>query len=234
MTDVTIAVPTLNEEKYIEKCLDSLQKTVERFDGTVETLVIDSESTDDTVKICEEHELVDRVVEVGKGILRARHEGFVHAEGDILVSVDADTVYVKNFLEKIIAPFKDPEVVMTYGRALGQSLPIFGLGKSALQYSLPIIGLDWVSGSNRAVRRESYFEAGGYDLDRDSNSLIKVIVEEQVVFPQRMRNHGKVVFVPEAVCHQSPRTGMSFFHLGEKEGGRDWKLLKSISLPDFS
>ena len=49
---ISIIIPTLNEEKYIERCLKSLKNQSFR---NFEIIVSDSYSTDDTVKIAKKY-----------------------------------------------------------------------------------------------------------------------------------------------------------------------------------
>ncbi len=51
--DATIVIPTLNGERYLDRLLAMLER--QRFDGSVEVLVIDSGSTDSTVSIVRAH-----------------------------------------------------------------------------------------------------------------------------------------------------------------------------------
>lgn len=94
---------------------------------------------------------------------------------------------------------------LTYGPVEGEKhANVDASIRLTLQYGLPAVGLDWVSGSNRAVRTEDYFEAGGYRLEADGNALFRVMIEEQLLFPRRL--DGRVVFTRDAVSSQSART----------------------------
>ena len=47
---ISILIPTLNEEKYIAKCIESLLISLKNFND-YEIIIIDGESDDDTMKI---------------------------------------------------------------------------------------------------------------------------------------------------------------------------------------
>ncbi len=224
-TLVTVALPTLNEQRRIGGCLDSLAASIEAApeDYEFEVLVLDSYSDDDTAGIASAHPIVDCVDLVDRGILKARHRGFELAHGELVVAVDADSVYPPSFLTELLAPF-EPGVALTYGPVEGEKhANVDASIRLALQYGLPLVGLDWVSGSNRAIRTDAYFEAGGYRLAADGNALFRVMIEEQLLFPRRL--DGRVVFARDAVSSQSARTLEQLFFLEEKEGGVNWDVI---------
>ncbi|KYH27539.1 glycosyl transferase family 2 [Halalkalicoccus paucihalophilus] len=224
-TLVTVALPSLNEQQRIGDCLDSIAASIDAAPPTYdfEVLVLDSYSDDDTVEIAQDHPVVDCVDFVERGILKARHRGFELADGEVCVAVDADSYYPPAFLTELLAPF-EPGVSLTYGPVEGEKQANIDASiRLALQYGLPLVGLDWVSGSNRAIRTEDYFAAGGYRLAADGNALFRVMIEEQLLFPRRL--DGRMVFAREAVSAQSARTLEQLFFLEEKEGGVNWNVI---------
>lgn len=226
-TLVSITLPSLNEQHHIRGCLDSLAASIEaaprRYE--FEVIVLDSYSDDATARIARTHPVVDAVDFVEPGILQARHRGFELAHGEVVVAVDADSVYPLGFLTALLDPLEDDDVALTYGPVGGEKAGnVDAAVRLAMQYGLPLVGLDWVSGSNRAIRTEAYFDAGGYRLERDGQALLRVMIEEQLLFPRRL--DGELVFVPEARSTQSARTLEQLFFLGEKEGGVEWDVIR--------
>ena len=105
---VSVIIPTLNEEKYIEKTLKALKN--QDFEGKFEIIVADGMSKDNTVKIAEKY--ADKVILVKKkGIAAGRNEGARVAKGDVLIFVDADTVLLPNTISELVKAFKDKKVV---------------------------------------------------------------------------------------------------------------------------
>ena len=114
MPRVSIIVPAYNEEKFIARTLETLKNQTYR---DYEIIVVNNNSTDNTEKIAKEH--VDKVfLEKEKGYHNAVNRGVREAKGDIITFCDADSLYPKNWLKKIIHEFdKDSEVVAVYGTA---------------------------------------------------------------------------------------------------------------------
>ncbi len=87
---ISFVIPTLNEQKTIEKTLQCLTA----FSGKHEIIISDGKSTDGTVEICRKY--TDHVIVYDKPerqtIAMARNMGAVQARGDYLVFLDADVV----------------------------------------------------------------------------------------------------------------------------------------------
>jgi len=103
---VSVIIPTLQEENYIEKTLSNLQ----RVTTPVEVIVVDGCSRDKTVEIA--RRFTDKVYSVKKrGISKGKNYGAEHAKGDILVFLDADVIFPLDFVEKTQKAFEDVTVV---------------------------------------------------------------------------------------------------------------------------
>ncbi|MEK7092229.1 MAG: glycosyltransferase family 2 protein [Patescibacteria group bacterium] len=102
---VTVIIPTYNEEETINKCLESL---CEQTYKKIEVIVVDDGSIDNTLSIVgdlrfKKYDL--RIFEQKhKGPGEARNLGATHAKGEILVFVDADMTFERDFIEKLVAP----------------------------------------------------------------------------------------------------------------------------------
>lgn len=103
---VSVIIPTLQEENYIEKTLSNLQKVA----TPIEVIVVDSGSSDKTVEIA--RCFTDKVYSIRKrGISVGRNYGVKHANGDILVFLDTDVIFPFDFVEKTKKAFEDSTVV---------------------------------------------------------------------------------------------------------------------------
>jgi len=101
--DISVIVPTYNEEKYIETNLKSIKN--QKTDLDYEIIVSDCKSVDETVKIAKKY--ADKIIVCWKrDVAIARNKGASAAKGKILVFIDADTRILPDYLETIFKEFK--------------------------------------------------------------------------------------------------------------------------------
>ena len=113
--DISVIVPVFRVEKYLRRCLDSLQ--AQRFEN-VEFLLIDDGSPDKSGLICEEYAAIDSRFKVyhkeNGGLSSARNYGIEKACGEYLMFVDSDDWVSSEFCSHAIslAKRKDVDLVM--------------------------------------------------------------------------------------------------------------------------
>lgn len=94
---ISIIVPVYNVEKYLPYCIESLLSQTFR---TIEVILVDDGSTDNSGNICDEYKLKDdRIVVIHKinsGVVAARIEGLKIAQGKYITFVDGDDYVDKN------------------------------------------------------------------------------------------------------------------------------------------
>ena len=107
MVKISIIIPTLNEEKYLERLLKSIEK--QDFED-YEIIVSDSNSDDNTMEIAKKYG-AKIVTGEKKGPGYARNLGAKKANGEYLLFIDADVILRdKNTFFKINKELKDEKV----------------------------------------------------------------------------------------------------------------------------
>ena len=128
---VSVLIPVRNEEKNIERCLNSLRNQLYK---NYEILVINDNSTDNTGKILERIASEDSRIKVftGKplpddwyGKPFALHQLSAHAKGDILLFTDADTIHSPASISWAVTNMQRLKVDMISGY-IGQVFMTFG------------------------------------------------------------------------------------------------------------
>ena len=197
--NLTVVIPALNEEQYIEKTLQSLKKQSVK----VEIIVVDNGSCDRTIEISKK--IADKVLSYTekKGPLFAANYGFKHARGDVIAMAGADCIYPPKWAQHILNAFKSNEIVGVYGpiRFFDSNFLINFL--SGFLYELfiifsKIIKEDNTSGANFAFRRELYFQINDFV---DSWTTIA----EDIEIGKRLKKHGKLVLLPFNFSYTSAR-----------------------------
>lgn len=112
---ISIIITVYNEEKYISQCLESLSnQTFKDF----EIIIVDDGSTDKTKDVLSNYQLSTINYQLFKqthlGLAAARNLGAKKAKGKILVFLDGDMHFDKNFLEELIHPIKQGKTKGTF------------------------------------------------------------------------------------------------------------------------
>lgn len=89
MKEISIIIATYNAEKYIRRCLDSI---IPQKNDTVELIIIDGKSTDNTTSIIKEYiDSIDFFVsEKDAGVYDAWNKGIKNAQGNWIQFIGAD------------------------------------------------------------------------------------------------------------------------------------------------
>jgi glycosyltransferase involved in cell wall biosynthesis len=113
----SIVVPAYNEERFLPKCLDAIERAQGKFGEAIEIIVVDNLSTDRTVAIAEERGA--RIVQTPVKCLAAvRNVGVAASTGKYVCTIDSDSFMSENMLVHI-------KEVMDSGRYVGGGVANF-------------------------------------------------------------------------------------------------------------
>ena len=183
-SDISLVIPAYNEARFLPRLLTSLAVARDRYraaGGSVDVIVADNLSTDDTVQVAAAGGA--RVVRVEqRRIAAARNGGGAAARGRILAFLDADTVRVHpDTFAAVATALADPRVV---GGATGCTLERWSVGLAAT-YGM-MIPLVWATRFDTGLvfcRRADFDAVGGYPEE--------LRLAEDVAFLWRLRRLGR-------------------------------------------
>jgi glycosyltransferase involved in cell wall biosynthesis len=163
----SVIIPTLNEEKFLPNLLESL---AHQTDKNFEVIVVDGSSKDKTVAIAKSFasKLPKLHVISTKACLpMQRNTGAAAAKGEWLVFVDADSILMPYFFERVtkfIAQEK-PSVFTTWFQSDSSvnKDAIFTLLSNAFIESMLFIKRPFPQGPLACFRRDIFTKIGGYD-----------------------------------------------------------------------
>ncbi|MER2237412.1 MAG: glycosyltransferase family 2 protein, partial [Psychrobacillus sp.] len=252
---ISVLIPAYNEELVLKQCLDSWF----RLDYTnKEAIFINDGSTDSTLQVLQEMldlEVTPRdstvllnsrgikdiylskkypdilvVDQYNGGKSAALNTGIAIATGEIVITLDADSILEKNSLNKINEAFVDPKVIAGGGMVhVGQLINKQGLinysknwiikyqtsgylssfyVRKVTQAKLNVLNV--VSGAFGAFRRDVLQHIGGYRDTLGEDMEITFRLQKYM----HNRNLGeKMIFIPEAVCYtEVPENFASLMH----------------------
>jgi cellulose synthase/poly-beta-1,6-N-acetylglucosamine synthase-like glycosyltransferase/peptidoglycan/xylan/chitin deacetylase (PgdA/CDA1 family) len=207
---ISVLIPCFNEEKVIEA---SVRRVLASNWARLEVLVLDDGSQDHTAEVvrrafADEPRVTLMAFENG-GKARALNRGLTKATGEVVVALDADTLFPSDTLAKLARWFADPAVGAVAGNALVGNRRNLITRWQALEYvtaqnlerrALAALGaVTVVPGAVGAWRRSALEALGGYPDD--------TLAEDQDLTIAMQRAGWRVEFDPEARAYtEAPET----------------------------
>lgn len=183
---ISVIIPALNEEKYIERCLLSIVgQDVPR--DCYEIIVVDGGSTDRTREIARKYADI-LFISDKQGIGYQQNLGAEMASGDVLVFIHADTYFIRSdVFRRLLQYFEDESIV---GGAVSHKyypenkfgIKVFNTVDSLLATIFVYLDMPQTGGPITVIRRGVFFEIEGF---------VEEICED-VEIGQRLREKGKV------------------------------------------
>jgi cellulose synthase/poly-beta-1,6-N-acetylglucosamine synthase-like glycosyltransferase/peptidoglycan/xylan/chitin deacetylase (PgdA/CDA1 family) len=176
---VSILVPAHNEEVGIERAVRSLAGSI--YEGELEVIVVDDGSTDDTAALVEDlleqaatYSALSRVRllrQANAGKAAALNRALAASSHEIVVTVDADTVFEPETLGVLVQRFREPRVGAISGNTkVGNRHGLIGhwqhieyvMGFNLDRRMYEVLGsTPTVPGAIGAFRREALADIGG-------------------------------------------------------------------------
>lgn len=175
---LSVVVRARNEGKGLEELFRAL--AAQRAPFAWEVVVVDNESSDETLEICRRHGA--RVVAIARADFtygRALNLGIEHARGELILLLSAHSLPVGSyFLQAAVAPFEDP--MMAAARCLRSNsghmtqwyAPVDIQYQSADEQQSSEQGTHWTTiypAANGCVIRRSVWEQIKYDEQLEAN-----------------------------------------------------------------
>lgn len=227
---ISVVVPVYNAEHTIDRCLSALaDQTWPRAD--YEIIVVDDGSSDETRTRVQAHDQVRLVPRTHAGPARARNLGAQQAQGDILLFTDADCAPARDWIERMVAPFDDPETVGVKGAYLTDQRELVARF-AQLEYEVKYdrmarhLYIDFIDTYAAGYRRDIFLANGGFDPIFSCAS-----VEDQEFSFRLARQGHKMVFVPDAVVYHLAHPASLWAYWRRKFRIGYWKVLVTRRYP---
>lgn len=215
--EVSIIIPTMNEAMYIKETLKSVIKQRPSFD--FEIIVCDGGSQDNTVEIARKYATVVASPQQGTGNQLDFAANL--SKGKVLVFLDADTLIPEGYLQRVYESFSADESLWACGAPFGYyrkkkyRIKLGGVSSTFTDYApINFVMYFWyvfrdifhfteIPGCNICIRRDIYFEVGGFK--RFPSIAVDIALSSAVRELIRRKGMGKTKVFRSIVVLTSPR-----------------------------
>jgi len=194
---ISIIIPVLNEASLIGACIEAVKQS----DGDCEIIVVDGGSSDRTIEIAESSQGV-KVVTTQKGRGLQMNAGVLHATGEILLFLHADTILEKDWGQAIARAIKDSSAVGgAFTFAINNTGKKYRLIEQWVKLRCLLFSLPY---GDQAifVKKHVFNKLGGYK---------NIPLMEDVDLVERMKRLGRIVILETRALTSERRWGRKGF-----------------------
>jgi len=228
---VSIIIRTLNEEKYLDELLSAID--VQEKNGFVcEVVIVDSGSTDKTLKIANKHKA--KVTYINKqdfSFGRSLNIGCEFADGEYLVFISGHCVPVnKNWLQDLVDPLMKNQCDYVYGRQIGRDTTKFSENQVFERYFPKRAGVlvsnIFCNNANSAITRIAWSK---YQFNEELTGLEDMFMAKEI-----SQNNGTIDYIPSSIVyHIHDETWMQVKSRYERESIALQKIMPEVTVSLF-
>jgi len=172
---ISIITPTFNSEKYLERCIKSIQS---QDYNNIEHIIIDGDSTDETRNIIKKYQNNKTILisEKDDGIWDAMNKGLKIASGDIVCFLNSDDYYYPNAIKTVVKYFNNNDIDFLFGTTQKYKL-MYGYKPWKIRFSF---GFYTSHSVGFFINRERHLKIGFYNakyFSADLDFFYKMIVK---------------------------------------------------------
>ena len=178
---ISVVIPAHNEEKYIERCINSVWQAAKNYNGKTEIIVVCNRCTDCTDEIARKNGA--RVIyNEDRCIAKVRNTGIAASKGDIIITIDSDNRMTNGTIKEVVS-------MLTSGKFIGGGAPI-----RFERYSFPLVLNDLLC---RISFRITGLYCGIFWAEKKTFEVVGGFVEkkamEDVATARKLKKYGKKI-----------------------------------------
>ncbi|MBN2424636.1 MAG: glycosyltransferase [Calditrichaceae bacterium] len=194
--EVSIIIIAYNEQETIGTCIKSLIEVFNSIEESYEIILIDSGSSDDTIKIAQKYPI--KIFKYSNGEKNAsisRYFGLNKSFGKYILHVDGDIVIDKNWIVSALNIIKNNENLGAIGGYLSEKYNDGSFSEYRFPVNRKYVNEDSISGL-ALFRKDAIIEAGNWNINLRSGEEVdlslRIMYEAGYdiwLIPQRMGIH---------------------------------------------
>ena len=215
---LSIIIPVYNEEKFLERCLSSIQMR-----DDVEVIAIDDGSTDKSIEVLEKYAAPRFRIyenEKNRGVSFTRNKGVYYSAGDYVIFLDADDALAPDGVETIlavIARHPEADVIQLNHRRCKDGSACQIEGRYSVRqgfYEVKNLPPKWAPVWNKVYKREfldlhDIRFRDGQQFDEDRLFNIECLIYTHGLVCDERAALNKYFDNEESICHTMNRDKMS-------------------------
>ncbi len=195
---ISVIVPFYNVEKYIGKCLKTIQN--QTFTD-YEVLLIDDESPDNSQAIAEKFVETDPRFKIfhkkNGGLSDARNYGIERATGDYIVFIDSDDYLHKDYLKTLYEACVDNDAEMAYCRFK------FSYFNTGITFPMPFNATKKVVSNDKALKmliKDNFLRSYAWNKIYKRELFTQNDIKYPIMFFEDIATSGRLVYNTKKVA----------------------------------
>ena len=212
---ISVVVPCFNEERYIGRCLDSILAS-EHPQESLEVIVVDGGSTDETVSILRTYGQRYRCIQVlhnpARSTPAALNLGIKHARGDVVLRMDAHTTYPEHYISRLVSWLDSSGADNVGGTAITLPADTSAVAEAvaaAMSHPFGVGNVYFRIGTRQprwvdtvpfgCYRKDLFSRVGLFDEELSRN-------QDDEFNHRLIKRGGRILLVPDVHCHYYARS----------------------------
>ena len=214
---VSIIIRTKNEERWISRCLDSIEKQVYK---NYEIILVDNKSEDKTVERAKKYKKIKKIISIDRYLPgKSLNNGIRKSSGDYIVCISSHCIPVdKYWLSNLVKAIEEDS---KYAGVYGRQEPMSFSSPSDKRDLMIVFGLD-----RKVQKKDSFFH--------NANSIIRKNVWKKYPFSEKITNIEDRLWAQKILKKgfkilYEPKASVFHYH-GIHQGGKSSLLNNVVSI----
>jgi glycosyltransferase involved in cell wall biosynthesis len=210
--NLSIIIPAHNEELFIESCIKSILENSQAFEINPEVIVVLNRCTDKTGEIAARFGAT-LINDDSRNLAKIRNAGIKKAKGEIIITIDSDSIMTKEYLSECITNIKSGKFIGGGTRVcFNRKSPGITTTKMVLDLYVLLSGLPCGS---FWFYKKFYDDIGGF------NEMLHF--GEDIDFAKRLKAHAKKISLKYGIAGKIITSTRKFDKYG------DWYFFKLMT-----